>query len=135
MSDFLRTLPSCDTSQLWEWPTLSPLDYQTSIWLFTYSYRRQRRREMESSKPKLEGPHKRETGTSGPGELDDTTFTTFQARSRKGVQDSALLEMLGGYYDRAKIAVFITLMLRFGIGGVLAAWGYRHVRNRRAPKP
>ncbi|KAL8726647.1 MAG: hypothetical protein Q9166_006606 [cf. Caloplaca sp. 2 TL-2023] len=91
----------------------------------------QKMQEMESSNPTA----KKETGkASGPGEIDDTTFTTFQARSRKEIQDSALLEMLGGYYDRAKTAVFLTLLLRIGAGGLLAAWGVRELRNRRSQK-
>ncbi|KAL8669812.1 MAG: hypothetical protein Q9168_005616 [Polycauliona sp. 1 TL-2023] len=131
VSDFLRILPSCDPSKLWAWPTLSHIDYQFSIWLFTYAYRKQKLQEIESSYPASDT----QTGrASGPGELDDTTFTTFQARSRKEVQDSALLEMLGGYYDRARTAVFLTLLLRIGAGGLLAAWGVRELRNRRSPK-
>lgn len=129
MSDFLRILPSCDASTLWAWPTLSHLDHQFSIWLFTYAYRKQTSQEIESSRP-AKGTVLGET--SGPGELDNSTFTTFRARSRKEIQDSALLEILGGYYDRAKTAVFITLLLRVGIGGVLAAWGVRKVRNLRS---
>ncbi|KAL8650887.1 MAG: hypothetical protein Q9226_004957 [Calogaya cf. arnoldii] len=131
MSDFLRILPSCDPSKLWAWPTLSHVDHQFSIWLLTYAYRKQKLREIESSYPASDT---KIGGASGPGELDDTTFTTFQARSRKEVQDSALLEMLGGYYDRAKTAVLLTLVLRIGAGGLLAAWGVREVRNRRSQK-
>ncbi|KAL8992911.1 MAG: hypothetical protein Q9169_006744 [Polycauliona sp. 2 TL-2023] len=131
VSDFLRILPSCDPSKLWAWPTLSHIDYQFSIWLFTYAYRKQKMREIESSYPASDG---KMGAASGPGELDDTTFTTFQARSRKEVQDSALLEMLGGYYDRAKTAVLLTFLLRIGAGGILAAWGVREVRNRRSQK-
>ena len=87
----------------------------------------------------LTGPSEARSGgiaskASGPGELDDTTFTTFKARSRRGVQDSALLELLGGYYDRAKVAVLITLLLRLCVGSLLAAWAYRQVRVRRKPK-
>ncbi|KAL8704883.1 MAG: hypothetical protein Q9201_001999 [Fulgogasparrea decipioides] len=91
-------------------------------------------RAMHSSNPAKDGPSQKENSTSGPGELDDTTFTTFQARSRKEIQDSALLEMLGGYYDRAKIAVVATLLLRLGIGGLLAAWGYRKARSHGIAK-
>ncbi|KAL8895762.1 MAG: hypothetical protein Q9192_003458 [Flavoplaca navasiana] len=128
VSDFLRILPSCDPSKLWAWPTLSHLDYQFSIWLFTYAYRKQKLQEIESSYPASDTEA---GGASGPGELDDTTFTTFQARSRKEVQDSALLEMLGGYYDRARTAVFLTLLLRIGAGSLLVAWGVREGRKRR----
>ncbi|KAI4238956.1 MAG: hypothetical protein LQ349_000726 [Xanthoria aureola] len=131
MSDFLRILPSCDPSKLWAWPTLSHIDHQFSIWLFTLAYRKQKLREIESSYPANDTTI---GGPSGPGELDDTTFTTFQARSRKEVQDSALLEMLGGYYDRARTAVYLTLLLRIGTGGLLAAWGVRELRNRRPQK-
>ncbi|KAI4257254.1 MAG: hypothetical protein L6R42_005787, partial [Xanthoria sp. 1 TBL-2021] len=131
MSDFLRILPSCDPSELWAWPTLSHVDHQFSIWLFTYAYRKHKLREIESSYPASDT---KIGGASGPGELDDTTFTTFQARSRKELQDSALLEMLGGYYDRARTAVLLTLLLRIGAGGLLAAWGVREVRNRRSQK-
>ncbi|KAL8750940.1 MAG: hypothetical protein Q9199_006748 [Rusavskia elegans] len=131
MSDFLRILPSCDPSELWAWPTLSHVDHQFSIWLFTYAYRKQKLREIESSYPASDT---KIGAASGPGELDDTTFTTFQARSRKEVQDSALLEMLGGYYDRARTAVLLTLLLRIGAGGLLAAWGVRELRNRRSQK-
>ncbi|KAL8779043.1 MAG: hypothetical protein Q9194_001652 [Teloschistes cf. exilis] len=68
--------------------------------------------------------------SSGPGDIDDTTFTTFETRSRKEIQDSALLEMLGGYYDRAKVAVVLTLLLRVGAGGLLGVWGYRRLQDR-----
>lgn len=131
MSDFLRILPSCDPSKLWAWPTLSHVDHQFSIWLFTLAYRKQKLREIESSYPAKDTMI---GGPSGPGELDHTTFTTFQARSRKEVQDSALLEMLGGYYDRARAAVYLTLLLRIGTGCLLTAWGARELRNRRSQK-
>ncbi|KAL8912206.1 MAG: hypothetical protein Q9171_002768 [Xanthocarpia ochracea] len=131
MSDFLRILPSCDPSELWAWPTLSHVDYQFSIWLLTYAYRKQKMQEIKSSNPASD---QKAGKASGPGELDHTTFTTFQTRSRKEIQDSALLEMLGGYYDRAKMAVFLTLLLRIGAGGLLAAWGVRELRTRRSQK-
>ncbi|KAL9576315.1 MAG: hypothetical protein Q9212_007206 [Teloschistes hypoglaucus] len=111
---------------LWAWPTLSPLDYRFTIWLCTYAYRKQKTREMGLGRS---ANTKGTTRSSGPGEIDDTTFTTFEARSRKEVQDSALLEMLGGYYDRAKVAVVLTLLLRVGAGGLLGAWGYRRFRD------
>lgn len=126
MSDFLRLLPSCDTTKLWAWPTLSPLDYQFTIWLCTYAYRKQKTREMALTNV---ANTKGTTKSSGPGDMDNTTFTTFEARSRKEIQDSALLEMLGGYYDRAKIAVVLTLLMRIGVCGLLGSWGYRSLRN------
>ena len=87
--------------------------------------------EIKSSNPESD---QKAGKASGPGELDHTTFTTFQARSRKELQDSALLEMLGGYYDRAKTAVLLTLLLRIGAGGLLAAWAVRELRTHRSPK-
>ncbi|KAL8807080.1 MAG: hypothetical protein Q9182_000913 [Xanthomendoza sp. 2 TL-2023] len=82
----------------------------------------QKMQEMELSNPATEN---KIGEASGPGELDHTTFTTFRARSRKPIQDSALLEMLNGYYDRAKTAVILTLLLRTGAGVLLAALGVR----------
>ncbi|KAL8791202.1 MAG: hypothetical protein Q9213_000159 [Squamulea squamosa] len=131
MSDFLRMLPSSDPSELWAWPTLSHIDYQFSIWLFTYTYRKKKLQEMV---PNNLASDKKVGKASGPGEIDDTTFTTVQARSRRKIQDSAILEMLGGYYERAKMAVFFTLLLRIGIGGYFTAWGLRELRSRRSPK-
>ncbi|KAL8769844.1 MAG: hypothetical protein Q9209_004282 [Squamulea sp. 1 TL-2023] len=124
-------LPSCDPSELWAWPTLSHVDYQFSIWLFTYAYRKE---QMQGMVPSNLASDKNVGKASGPGEIDNTTFTTVQARSRRGIQDSALLEMLGGYYERAKTAVFVTLLLRIGVGGFFTAWGLRELRNRRSPK-
>ena len=134
MSDFLRTLPACDTSNLWAWPTLSPPDYRLLIWLFTYTYRKQKMQELGSRKVTSQNSGEAGSELSGPGELDNTTFTAIQARSREAVQDSALLEILGGYYDRAKTAVLLTLLLRIGAGSFLVAWLIRKYRNRFTPR-
>lgn len=133
MSDFLRTLPSCNPLSLWAWPTLSQIDYQLVIWLFTFLYRRQTLHKIESQGSQAGGADEEPMKASGPGELDNTTYTTPQARPRKGVEDSALLEMLGGYYDRAKAAVFFTLLLRLGTGSILTVWGMRRLRSRLPP--
>ena len=129
MSDFLRTFPTCDPDTLWSWPTLSPVDYQFTIWLLTYGYRKRTLHRTQRI-----GQSSGNDGSiqiSSFGEVDNTTFTAFQSRSRREIQDSALLEVLGGYYDLAKTAVFLTLLLRLGTGGLTLAWLARNLRIRR----
>lgn len=133
MSDFLRAHPSCNVPDLWAWPTLSPVDYQFFIWLSTYTYRRQKTRDLESKTVTTDTVGGRTTKLSGPGEIDNTTFTILKSQSQKGIQDSDLLEVLGGYYDRAKTAVFLTLALRLGLGGLFASWALRQLQGRRYP--
>lgn len=133
MSDFLRTLPSCDASSLWAWPTLSSFDHQFFIWVFTFAYRKQKLKELTSQIEAAQQATKGQKEASGPGELDSTTFTTLGTRPER-VQDSALLEMLGGYYDRAKAAVFLVTLLRLGAGGLLAIWTIRRLRGQVSSK-
>ncbi|KAL9593034.1 MAG: hypothetical protein Q9219_007692, partial [cf. Caloplaca sp. 3 TL-2023] len=127
MSDFLRTIPSCDTSDLWAWPTLSPIDFQFVIWVLTYTYRKQKMRKLTST---IITTDKGSEKAPGFGDLDNSTFTTLHGPSRQAMQDSELLDTLGGYYDRAKLAVFCTVMLRLVVGSLCATWAFRQLLLR-----
>lgn len=132
MSDFLRVHPSSDVSNLWAWPTLSPVDYQFFIWLSTYTYRKQKINDLESKTITTDKDSESAANVSGPGEIDNTTFTILKPESQRGIQDSDLLAVLGDYYGRAKTAVFLMLAIRLGFAGLFARWAIRRLHDRYA---
>lgn len=132
MSDFLRAHPSCDVSNLWAWPTLSPVDHQFFIWLSTYSYRKQKIHDLESKTVMTDNDSKKAASLSGLGEIDNTTFTILKPQGQRGIQDSDLLDVLGGYYDRAKNAAFLTVALRLGFAGLFTSWAIQRLQSRRS---
>ncbi|KAL8841787.1 MAG: hypothetical protein Q9170_000820 [Blastenia crenularia] len=105
-----------------------------TAWLGKTPYRRRKLRQLDSTVLTSESPGEGAVQLSGPGEIDDTTFTTPRPQRQGGVQDSALLEALGGYYPRAKVAVFFTLALRLGTAGLLATWAIHQLRNRSSAR-
>lgn len=113
VTDFLRPLYSDGASNFW--PTFSPWDLRCTVWLFTYSFRARKLRELRVDG----GLSQRGPTDNSAAELNGVDLDTFSASSvtpQKILPSSTAMNMLDGYYDLLKKAVIMTLLLRLGFG-------------------
>ena len=142
IADFLDLLPSDNFSKRWSWPTFSPWDVRFVIWLVTYRLHKQRLRELESSGDdaitvieegldtlgvqKNLGDHDHAPTVDGSDTRPTGSGKSLARRSRSG----AVGHMLEGHFELVRKAIVITLLLRFGVAGAVAAFFFRRSRRR-----
>ena len=127
MADLLEIMDRPATSKLWSWPTFSPWDIRTMIWLLNCRFQSQKIRELT----RAESLNDTESHSTEIGGLDNTTYSTSVKRrvrgSEAGVSGMMLLE---DYSDRLRRAVIVGLCLRFIFGASLTAFIVRKYRHR-----
>ena len=125
LADVLQLIDAKAASKLWSWPTFSPWDIRLTIWLLTYRFRSRKLRELTSRGEKLS-----DVQTGG---MDSTTFTTSAGtrKSKTTEAGAAALQLLEGYSEPLRRAVLVALVLRFAVGGGLAAYLIRSRRTSR----
>ena len=127
-ADFLELLDPDGATGLWTWPTFSPWDIRTVIWLLTHNFRSRRLQEAGSTSNK---PDDHESCNSQIGGLDTTTFTTKITRRGEGLGSGlAGGHLLDGYTDRLRRAVIVALLMRLGFGAVLTFVLVRKYRQK-----
>lgn len=113
MTDFLRPLHSDGDSKFW--PTFSPWDLRCIVWLFTYSFRSRKLREL-----RVDGfsSHLGQANDKAakPIGFDLDTFSTSASTPQEVLPANTVGKMLDGYYSLLKKAVITTLLLRLGFG-------------------
>lgn len=120
VADFLGPLSS-GVPHFWTWPTFSSWDYRLAVWLFTYSFRARKLRELRSAG----GSNDR---VDFPMQLSRLNEATFCASSTSGKQEvegkekreqekriSVVGIMLDGYLDLAAYAAALVLFFRLGL--------------------
>lgn len=117
IADFLGPLSS-GVPKFWTWPTFSSWDYRLAVWLFTYSFRAQKLRELRADGG---GKNDGDIPTQLSG-LDRATFcastTSGKQKKEEGEQEmriSVVGKMLDGYFDRAMLGALLVLFFRLGL--------------------
>lgn len=121
IADFLGPLSS-GVHDFWTWPTFSSWDYRLAVWLFTYSFRTRKLRELRSAGGGGGGDDKGNIPTQLSG-LDGITFSASSSIGKQGVEEkrkqeerfSVVGKMLDGYFDRAMYAMALVLFCRLGL--------------------
>ncbi len=133
LANFLGLLPTDNPTKMWDWPTLSPWDIRFVIWLTTYKFRAHKMRILSTSMTALGDPIGRHENVVLGG-LDSDTFATtttnVRLRSRLSSLDT-VGEMLDGYFERLKTAMWIALALRLGFGTIVITILIHRYRRRR----
>ena len=134
MANFIGLFPTDNPTEVWDWPTLSPWDIRFIIWLTTYRFRAEKMKTLELSNSASRDP--RETSSTDLRGLDTETFsavdTNIDFRPRSKLSSVELIgEMLDGYFERLKTAIWIALILRLGLGTLLATMLVRRYRRNR----
>lgn len=113
VTDLLRPLDSDAASNFW--PTFTPWDFRCAVWLFTYSFRARKLRELRANgcSSQLGQANNRAAEFNG-FHLD--TYPTNSVMPQKVLPSSTVGKMLDGYSDLLKKAVIMTLLLRLGFG-------------------
>ncbi len=161
LADFLETLPPHDALSLWTYPTFTPLDVRFVVWAVTYPLRRRKRIELEAgggggsgdngpttpaavevgldaiSLGRQTGNHNRDQDANKPAEvgiggLGVGRYYSGLQGGRRGSRSSAVGIMLDGYYELLRRAVFLTFLLRLGVGVGLGWVLWRRYRRRRS---
>ncbi len=133
LANFLGLLPTDNPTKMWDWPTLSPWDIRFVIWLTTYKFRAHKMRVLSTSITALGDPIERHENVVLGG-LDSDTFATTTTNVRQRSRLSSLDtvgEMLDGYFERLKTAMWIALALRLGFGTIVITILIHRYRPRR----
>lgn len=133
LANFLGLLPTDNPTKMWDWPTLSPWDIRIVIWLTTYKFRAHKMRILSTSMAALGDPIGRHENVVLGGFDSDTfatTTTNVRLRSRLSSLDT-VGEMLDGYFERLKTAMWIALALRLGFGTIVITILIHRYRRRR----
>lgn len=133
LANFLGLLPADNPTKIWDWPTLSPWDIRFVIWLTTYNFRTQKMRALRTSMTEL-GHLTLARTKQVLGAFDSETFATSTTNVRQSSRRSSLdtvEEMLDGYFERLKTAVWIALVLRLSIGTIVTTILVYRYRRRR----
>ena len=140
MADFLHLLPSCNTFNLWTWPTFSPWDLRIMVWLMTYRLHKRKVQELDFQQQ--ESPTMIEEGLDTLGiqksrwqphgvHMDGLGLIGSQHTSIQAASVGAIGHLLEGHYDLMRRAVVVTLILRLGFGAGVLALVLRRMRGRR----
>lgn len=113
VTDFLRPLHSDMTSNFW--PTFSTWDFRCMVWLFTYSFRARKLRELrvDSCSSQLGRANNSAAEFNG---FDLDTYSASAVKPQKVLPSSTVGKMMDGYYSLLKKAVIATLLFRLGFG-------------------
>lgn len=110
VTDFLRPLHSDGALNFW--PTFSPWDLRCSVWLFTYSFRARKLRELHDDGCTSQSGQ----ANSSAAEFNGFDLDSFSATPQMVLPSSTVGKLLDGYYTLLKKAVIVTLLLRLGFG-------------------
>lgn len=119
-ADFLGFVSVEGATCLWAWPTLSPWDIRSVIWIMTYSFRKRIQRESGSTSIGAKSNINR-FRRAELGELDVETFTTTIKRSSpksRLVFDEVSLDV---YFNLVRKAIIITVSGRLVISSCFIA--------------
>lgn len=114
LADFLGPVYVDGALGLWDWPTFSHWDFRLAIWLFTYSFRARKLREMHED-CRRDNQEQLEADSSGPCEGDINTFSTSAKLPKRLLSTSIVEKLLDGYYSLMKVAVLIVLLWRLSL--------------------
>ena len=132
LANFLGLIPTDIPTKMWDWPTLSPWDIRFTIWLTTYSFRARKMRALGQSATAVDDPKEQHNGVNLGG-LDTETFTASDTNGRQASRTSSLDtvgEMLDGYFERLRTAIWIALAFRVSIGTLVATILIRRYQRR-----
>ena len=127
-ADFLGFVSLDSASGLWAWPTLSPWDIRTLVWIMTYSFR-SRRLHAFSYSPTRAKAHDADSREAGIGGLNSQTFTTSINRSPDGLRLIAGEASLDGYFDLVRRAILVALPARLCMSSLLVFLLIRRFRH------
>ncbi len=114
---------------LWAWPTLSPWDMRSVIWIMTYNFRK--RACPESSSPSVDAMSDNDNPrTTELGGLDVETFTTSIKRSSHALRLVSGEVSLDGYFDLVRKAIIATLSARLAVSALIVGLLVRRYRRR-----
>lgn len=131
VANFLGLMPTEDPTNMWDWPTLSPWDLRFAVWILTYKFRAEK---LQSLANPMNGavasgePHER-VKTGG---LDSQTFAVPEVyqHGRRTSLDT-VSDMLDGYFDRLRKAIWMALAFRLGMGMLFVTLLLRRRYRRR----
>ena len=127
LANFLSLMPTDNPMNTWDWPTLSAWDIRFTVWILTYRFRMRKLKKLYQ--------RKEAAGLAGEGGsdicgLDTQTFTTSNILPIDSSQD-IIVEMLDGYFDRLRMAMWIVLAIRLGVGTLLTTLLIQRWRRSR----
>ena len=128
-ADFLGFVSLEGASDLWAWPTLSPWDIRTLVWVMTYSFRSRKLHGSIYSSAQAK-PHDADSREAEIGGLDSQTFATSINRSADGLRFIAGQVSLDGYFDLVRKAIFVALSARLCVGSLLVILLFRRYRQK-----
>lgn len=122
IAEFLGPLSS-GVPDFWTWPTFSSWDYRLAVWLFTYSFRARKLRELRSAGGGGGGGNDRGNIPTQLSGLDSITFCASSSIGKQDIEEkgkqekriSVVGKMLDGYFDRAMYAAALVLFFRLGL--------------------
>ena len=119
LANLLDLMPTENPTLMSDWPTLSPWDIRFTVWAYTYRFRRQ---QMKVFTQRKEAAGQAIKSVAEVYSLDNQTFTASNILpiNRLASQD-IVGEMLDGYFDRLRIAIWIALFFRVGLGTLMSA--------------
>ena len=119
LANLLDLMPTENPTVMSDWPTLSPWDIRFTVWAYTYRFRMQ---QMEVIAKRKEAAGQTIKSVAEVCSLDDQTFTASNVLpiNRLASQD-IVGEMLDGYFNRLRTAIWIALAFRVGLGTMMSA--------------
>jgi 8-oxo-dGTP pyrophosphatase MutT (NUDIX family) len=134
VADFLDLLPTQNSLELWEWPTLSPWDIRLMTYVFSYRFRQRKVQSLRSvaeETPMIIGEGIGTVDGRRRSEVGGGLFKEPGASNRALVtKSSAVGHMLEGYYGLIRKAVILTLILRLGVGSIVSIALFRWFKRR-----
>ena len=126
MADLLEVIDRPATSKLWSWPTFSPWDIRSMIWILNRSYRYHKLQELTS----CDNLDTRKSDGVSVGGLDNTTYSSSVTRRSKGSEAGVTgMLLLADYTDRLRRAVAVALFLRLVFGTCMVSFYLRKYRG------
>ena len=104
---------------MWDWPTLSPWDIRAVIWIFTYRFRAQKLDSLahRMGAPVASGEACKQLRVDGLDIQTSTVPENLQKNKQRSLD--IVSDMLDGYFDQLRKAVWIALALRLGMWTLL----------------
>lgn len=133
LANFLGLMPSDDQTKMWDWPTLSSWDVRLVIWLTTYKFRAGKMKKL-TNPASAAGEIKEPEAGASLDSIDNSTFTasdSTRVQPKRPTSLDTVGEMLDGYFERLRIAIWIALALRISASTLTALLLFRRYRNRR----
>ena len=134
VANFLGLMPTDDPTTAWDWPTLSPWDIRFTVWILTYSFRMQKLRSLaHRMDAAVVSKEVKERAAIVGLDTHSLTVSKVYQNDRRSSLD-IVNEMLDGYFDRLRKAVWIALAFRFGIGTLVTMILFHRYYRRRLPR-